>query len=69
MNFSKVWNHKGIAIPLNDVHIDFAVDFANIVLKSFVLQCAAQVEAAIKAQQERQAQVPQEHKGHVILEG
>ena len=49
--FSKQWTHNGLAIVLNDVHIQFATDFANIVLRNFVLQCAAQADAAIKAQQ------------------
>lgn len=48
--FSKQWTHNGLAIVLNDVHIQFATDFANIVLRNFVLQCAAQAEAAAKAQ-------------------
>jgi hypothetical protein len=52
INFSKVWTKGGIVVPMQDIHIDFAVDFANVVLKSFVLQCHAQVQAAVlKAQQ------------------
>lgn len=34
--FGKVWTHNGVAIVLQDVHLQFAADFANIVLKSFV---------------------------------
>lgn len=54
-NFAKVWNHKGIAIPMSDAHIDFATDFANITLKSFIIMCQNQVKAAIET-----AKKPQE---------
>lgn len=50
--FSKVWDYNGVQIPLTDPHFKFATDFANVVLKSFVLQCKAQAEAAVKAVQE-----------------
>ncbi len=53
--FSKVWNHKGIAVPLQDVHVQFANDFANICLRSFVedmmkqaAQRKAEAEKAVK---------------------
>lgn len=45
--FSHVWRHKGVAIPMLDVHLQFAADFANIVLKSFVEN--AQRQAAARA--------------------
>lgn len=71
LNFSKKWTHNGIAIPLQDTHIDFATDFANIVLKSFVLECHAKVQAAIKAaqaqDQNQTTNKPQE--SGIILEG
>jgi hypothetical protein len=44
--FGKVWNHKGVAIILNDLHIEFARDFANVVLRNFVQQVAMQQMAA-----------------------
>lgn len=59
VNFSKVWTHNGLAIVLSDAHIDFAVDFANVVLKSFVLQCQANFEAALKQQNKNQTQAGQ----------
>jgi hypothetical protein len=39
--FAKVWTYKGVALILNDAHIQFAADFANVMLQSFVQQVAA----------------------------
>lgn len=47
--FSKVWNYKGLAMPLDDVHCEFAKDFANVVLRSFVEQMMANAKAAKEA--------------------
>ena len=44
--FSQVWNYKGLAVPLLDAHVQFATDFANIVLKNFVIQCQQQALVA-----------------------
>jgi len=44
--FAKVWTHKGLAIFLDDVHKQFALDFANICLNNFLQQ---QSVAAAKA--------------------
>lgn len=45
--FAKVWTHKGLAIFLDDVHKQFAVDFANVMLRNFIEQQArAAAEAA-----------------------
>lgn len=46
--FSKVWTHKGIAIFLDDVHIQFATDFANIMLKNLFAQMAVQAREDAK---------------------
>jgi hypothetical protein len=52
-DFSRVWTNRGVAIVLQDVHLQFAADFANVVLKSFIETAKqaqqAQVEAALKA--------------------
>lgn len=45
--FSNVWRHKGVAIPMQDIHLRFAADFANVALKSFIE--TAQRQAAAKA--------------------
>lgn len=38
-NFAKVWTKNGIAFILQDIHLDFATDFANVVLNSFIEKC------------------------------
>lgn len=48
-NFSKVWNYKGLAVPLDDVHCQAMTDFANVVLRSFVEQMMANAKAAKEA--------------------
>lgn len=53
--FSQVWNVKGVAIPLQDVHLQFATDFANVVLRNFIQQANAQAAARYKAAQEQAA--------------
>jgi hypothetical protein len=47
--FAKIWNHNGVALLLNDAHIDFARDFANVTLRNFVQQVAQQQMAAAQA--------------------
>lgn len=51
--FSKVWNRGGITILLDNTAKEFAKDFANIVLKSFIL------DQMKKAMQQRAMQAPQ----------
>lgn len=41
--FSSVWNWKGIAVPLDDVHIAFATDYSNVCLRSLFAQVQEQV--------------------------
>lgn len=46
-DFSRVWTNRGVAIVMQDVHLQFAADFANVVLKSFIENAQkAQAEAA-----------------------
>lgn len=50
--FAKRWTHKGVAILLTDIQCEFAADFANIVLASFIEQArrdAAQRQAELNA--------------------
>ena len=47
--FAKVWTYKGVAILLNEMHIEFAKDFANVMLRNFVQQIAQQQMAAAQA--------------------
>jgi hypothetical protein len=44
--FAKVWTHKGLAIFLDEVHHQYATDFANVMLNNFIQQQSA---AAAKA--------------------
>ncbi len=47
--FAKVWTYKGVALCLTDAHIQFAMDFSNCMLRSFVQMVAqAQKPAAPK---------------------
>lgn len=49
-SFAKVWTHNGLAIFLDDVHKQFAVDFSNMMFASFFDQQArAAAVAAEKA--------------------
>ena len=47
--FAKAWDKGGIKIILDDAAIQFATDYANIVLKSFVDDLAAKARAKQKA--------------------
>lgn len=47
--FAKVWTYKGVALCLNDAHIQFAADFAQQVLMSFIENVRKQQFAAIQA--------------------
>lgn len=52
-DFSRVWTNRGVAVVFQDVYLQFAADFANMVLKSFIETAKqaqqAQAEAALKA--------------------
>jgi hypothetical protein len=41
-DFSTQWTYKGLSVPLTEVHIQFATDFANIMLMGFVEFCKQQ---------------------------
>jgi len=50
--FSKVWNNKGIAILLDSSAVQFATDWANIALRSFVQDQMIKFEAMRAKQME-----------------
>ncbi len=62
--FAKAWDSGGIKIILDSTSIKFATDWANIVLKSFVADMAAQVakvaEAKIAAQKAAEGAGPKD---------
>ena len=60
--FSRVWNKGGISIILTPEAIDFATDFANVAINSFIQMCQDQVQQAVKAAE-------LEPKPKIILEG
>lgn len=47
--FAKAWDSGGIKIILDSTSIQFATDWANIVLKSFVADMAAKVKKVAEA--------------------
>ena len=47
--FAQVWTHKGVAIVQTDAHLQFAADFANIALRSFIEEAQRQAIARRKA--------------------
>jgi hypothetical protein len=52
--FAKVWTYKGVALCLNDAHIQFAADFAQQVLISFIENVKKQQMAAMEAAKAKQ---------------
>jgi hypothetical protein len=46
--FSKKWTHNGVAIFLDDVHKQFAIDFANMIVTSVIDQQQKAAAAAAK---------------------
>lgn len=48
--FSQIWTNNGVAMVMTDVHYQFASDFANVCLQSFVRGLTQQqsVEEAAK---------------------
>lgn len=61
-SFSRQWNKGGITILLSPEAIDFATDFANVAIRSFIALC--QQDAAQQAAQAAERQKPK-----LILEG
>lgn len=53
--FASVWSQNGIVIPMQDCHIQFAADFANVVLTSFIAMAQQNAAIAMKNAQEEAA--------------
>lgn len=51
--FAQVWNKGGISIILTPEAVEFAKDFANVVLNNFIQMCQQQ---AIEAQKKAETQ-------------
>lgn len=63
--FSQVWTYKGLVVPLQETHTQFAADFANVVLRNFIEQCQQTAQAAKSAP----ATTMEKQKRQLIVEG
>ena len=61
--FAKVWTYHGVVIPMQDAHIQFTNDYANLVLKNFIVQ--ATMANLQRAAQQAEQQKPKQ----LIIEG
>ena len=48
IGFSKVYTQNGLAVFLNDTSLQFATDFANVVLNNFINLCNERAQAKAK---------------------
>lgn len=64
--FSQIWNKGGVHVILPPEAIDFASDFANVVLRNFIGMCQAQAQAEVAKQAAKAAEMS---KPKIILEG
>lgn len=48
-NFAKVWTHQGLFFPMNDMSRQFASDFANVAIRSFIDYTVEQARAKAEA--------------------
>ena len=46
--FAKEWKYKGILHVIDDIHKQFAIDFANVIVTSFVEQQLKKQQEAAK---------------------
>ena len=53
--FSKIWNKGGVHILLTQEAIDFATDFANVAIQSFIEVC--QKQAALEQELAKKPQL------------
>lgn len=51
LNFSHSWTYQGVSIPMTDVHIAFAADWANIVLRNFIAEARRNAAEARKREE------------------
>lgn len=70
-SFAKAWDKSGLKILLDKTSIEFAHDWANIVLKSYVddmvAKAKASVAAKLKAGKETPAPAAETPKSSIIL--
>lgn len=46
--FAQVWTYNGLAVPIGPEYLQFATDFANIVIKNFLLMVQERTRATTK---------------------
>jgi hypothetical protein len=66
-NFAQKWNFNGLTIPMDDVHLKFATDFANCVLVSFIQHCQQRAFIESKAKEKLSQEENEKHK--IVLTG
>jgi hypothetical protein len=49
--FSEVWRYKGLVMPVTDEWCEFAANFAQVTLNSFIAICQAQAQQSKQAEQ------------------
>jgi hypothetical protein len=49
--FARVWDHRGLKLIMDATSKRFAIDFANVVLRSYIDDLRAKAAAALKAKQ------------------
>lgn len=49
-NFAKQWTHNGVAIFMDGTHHQFAADFCNVIITSFIEQKNREAAAAAAKQ-------------------
>jgi hypothetical protein len=66
-NFSSKWTYKGLAVIMDEAHLQFSTDFANCVLRSFIEHCQQQAFMQAKAQEKLLQEEQEKHK--IVLIG
>jgi hypothetical protein len=49
--FARVWDHRGLKLIMDATSKRFAIDFANVVLRSYIDDLRVKAAAALKAKQ------------------
>ena len=65
--FASAWDSGGIKVILDNTTIRFATDYANIVLKSFVADMAAQVKKVAEAIAAQKTAPPAKMQGDITV--
>jgi hypothetical protein len=58
--FARVWDHRGLKLIMDATSKRFAVDFANVVLRSYIDDLRAKAALALKAKQAATTPAPAE---------